>query len=82
MNPVLVSTALTVFLWIQAPAMAPQGSGGLEEPRERYANTIQPPEQVMGLIGIRPGLVIGEVGAGRGRMTVHLAARVGDTGKI
>jgi ubiquinone/menaquinone biosynthesis C-methylase UbiE len=36
----------------------------------------------MELIGIRPGLIIGEVGAGRGRVTVHLAARVGDTGKI
>ncbi len=36
----------------------------------------------MDVIGIRPDLIIGEVGAGRGRVTVHLAARVGDKGKI
>ncbi|MFC2156478.1 class I SAM-dependent methyltransferase [Acidobacteriota bacterium] len=42
----------------------------------------QPPEQVMDALGIKPGMVIGEVGAGRGRYTVHLAKRVGDKGKI
>jgi ubiquinone/menaquinone biosynthesis C-methylase UbiE len=57
-------------------------SGQLAEPFEQRANEIQPPDQVMALLGIRPGLVIGEVGAGRGRLTVHLAARVGTTGKI
>jgi ubiquinone/menaquinone biosynthesis C-methylase UbiE len=82
MNPALVSTALTIFLWAQAPAAIPQTSGGLAEPREQTANAIQPPEQVMDLVGIRPGLVVGEVGAGRGRVTVHLAVRVGEKGKI
>jgi ubiquinone/menaquinone biosynthesis C-methylase UbiE len=74
--------AMTVFLSVQGPAAIPQDPGRLTEPRELAANAIQPPEQVMDLIGIRPGLVIGEVGAGRGRVTVHLAARVGDTGRI
>jgi SAM-dependent methyltransferase len=54
----------------------------LTEPREMRANEIQPPERVMDILGIRPGLVIGEVGAGRGRVTVHLADRVGDKGKV
>jgi ubiquinone/menaquinone biosynthesis C-methylase UbiE len=36
----------------------------------------------MDAIGVKPGMVIGEVGAGRGRYTVHLADRVGDAGKI
>ncbi len=82
MNPLLVSAILTVLVQLQAPAPMPQSSGGLTEPRERSANAIQPPELVMDLVGIRPGLVIGEVGAGRGRVTVHLAVRVGETGKI
>ena len=82
MNPVLIPTVLTAFLWIQPSVTTPQSSSGLAEPREQQANAIQPPEQVMDLIGIRPGLVIGEVGAGRGRVTVHLAARVGNAGKI
>ncbi len=42
----------------------------------------QPPEEVMDAAGIKPGMVIGEVGAGRGRFTVHLARRVGPKGKI
>ncbi len=43
---------------------------------------LQPPEQVMGAIGVKPGMTIGEIGAGHGRYTVHLARRVGNGGKI
>ena len=42
----------------------------------------QPPEEVMDAAGIKPGMIIGEVGAGRGRFTMHLARRVGPKGKI
>jgi len=49
---------------------------------ERYANERQPAEKVMDAVGVKPGMVIGEVGAGRGRYTVLLADRVGDTGKV
>ncbi len=54
----------------------------LTEPSEVRANEMQPPDQVMDLLGVRPGLVVGEVGAGRGRLTVHLANRVGEKGRI
>ncbi|HQF88229.1 MAG TPA: class I SAM-dependent methyltransferase [Acidobacteriota bacterium] len=54
----------------------------LTEHREQMANEFQPPGLVMDLLGVRPGLVIGEVGAGRGRVTVHPADRVGDKGKV
>lgn len=53
-----------------------------EESREKRANDRMPPEKVMNAIGVKPGMVIGEVGAGRGRYTVHLANRVGSQGKI
>jgi len=66
----------------QTTAVAPTGASQLTEPNERRANEIQPPEKVMDLVGIRPGLIVGEVGAGRGRVTVHLAARVGAAGKV
>jgi len=49
---------------------------------ERQTFEKQPPEQVMDAAGIEPGMVIGEVGAGRGRVTLHLARRVGPEGKI
>jgi len=36
----------------------------------------------MDVIGVKPGMTIGEVGAGRGYFTFKLARRVGDQGKI
>ena len=51
--------------------------------RENSINEkLQPPEKVMDAIGVKPGMTIGEVGAGHGRYTVHLARRVGHRGKI
>jgi ubiquinone/menaquinone biosynthesis C-methylase UbiE len=49
---------------------------------EQRHNAYQPPEQVMDSIGVKPGMVIAEIGAGRGRYVVHMANRVGATGKI
>jgi ubiquinone/menaquinone biosynthesis C-methylase UbiE len=40
------------------------------------------PEKVMDVTGVVPGMVIGEVGAGRGYFTFWLAHRVGSSGKI
>jgi ubiquinone/menaquinone biosynthesis C-methylase UbiE len=54
----------------------------LQEFQEIGANLRQPPERVLAAAGVRPGMTIGEVGAGRGRYTVHLAAKVGPQGKI
>jgi SAM-dependent methyltransferase len=68
------------FLLVQS--IVPGGQAGLEESGERWTNRRQPPDRVMDAIGVRPGMVIGEVGAGRGRYTVHLAVRVGSSGKI
>jgi SAM-dependent methyltransferase len=49
---------------------------------EQRANAGQPPAKVMDASGVKPGMVIGELGAGRGRYTVHLAGRVGAAGKV
>lgn len=43
---------------------------------------LQPPVKVMDATGVTPGMTIGEIGAGHGRYTVHLARRVGNGGKI
>jgi ubiquinone/menaquinone biosynthesis C-methylase UbiE len=82
MRRLIVLTTMALFLAVQGPAITPQDIDRLTEHREISANSIQPPKEVMDLIGVRPGLVIGEVGAGRGRVTVHLAERVGAKGKI
>jgi CubicO group peptidase (beta-lactamase class C family)/ubiquinone/menaquinone biosynthesis C-methylase UbiE len=78
----LLLVALTASLSGREAAQSAREAGQLAEPREKRANDIQPPELVMDILGVRPGLVVGEVGAGRGRVTVHLAARVGNAGKV
>lgn len=42
----------------------------------------QQPERIMEIIGVRPGMIIGEAGAGGGYFTVKLAEEVGPEGKI
>ena len=42
----------------------------------------QPPGQIMDSIGVMPGMIIGEAGAGGGYMTFPLAMRVGSEGKV
>ncbi len=49
---------------------------------EKRLNRRQPPVKIMDAIGIKPGMIIGEVGAGTGRMTMWIANRVGDSGKV
>jgi len=57
-------------------------SRGVDEWEKKINEERQPPEKVMDAIGVKPGMVIGEIGAGRGRYTVHLARRVGPAGKV
>jgi ubiquinone/menaquinone biosynthesis C-methylase UbiE len=40
------------------------------------------PDRALELIGITPGMVVADVGAGTGYMTMRLAGRVGRTGKV
>lgn len=78
----IVALVLPVLGALGLAAGSIQQADRLSNPDEAWANRVQPPAIVMDLLGIRAGLVIGEVGAGRGRVTVHLADRVGPTGHI
>ncbi len=49
---------------------------------EELIDQTQPPEKVLDAIGLKPGMVVGEVGAGRGHYTVRLAERVGPRGRV
>ncbi|MBN1637486.1 MAG: methyltransferase domain-containing protein [Ignavibacteriales bacterium] len=42
----------------------------------------QQPVKIMDMLGIKPGMVIGEAGAGDGYFTFFLAKRVGDKGRV
>ena len=40
------------------------------------------PQKLMDAIGVKPGMIIGEAGAGEGYFTFKLARRVGETGRV
>jgi ubiquinone/menaquinone biosynthesis C-methylase UbiE len=62
-----------------APVMGVGGADWLDRPeREKEEN----PEGALDAIGIRPGMIVADVGAGTGYMSLRLAKRVGPTGKV
>jgi precorrin-6B methylase 2 len=62
-----------------AGVMGVQGADWLNRPeREQEEN----PEGALDALAIRPGMVIADVGAGTGYMSLRLAKRVGPTGKV
>ena len=74
-------TCLAV-LAVGFPLWAGQVRDGLTLPQEIGLNERQPPEFVLKVIGIRPGMAVGEVGAGRGRYSVQIASRIGPGGRL
>ena len=53
--------------------------GALEDPKR---DAYQKPQQVVMALGLRPGEVIADIGAGSGYFTFRLAHHVGDKGKV
>jgi ubiquinone/menaquinone biosynthesis C-methylase UbiE len=43
---------------------------------------VVPAEKVLDAVGVKPGMIIGEIGAGSGIFTIPLAVRVGEKGRI
>ena len=71
--------ALVVALALSGPTT---GQDPMAEAWEDSVNRTQPPDRVLDAIGLKAGMSVGEVGAGRGRYTVHLARRVGPRGAV
>lgn len=69
----ILSAALLLYPF--APSL---GGQYRNETRDR----VEQPEKVMEATGVKPGMVIGEVGAGHGYFTFWLARGVGETGRI
>jgi precorrin-6B methylase 2 len=74
--------AMIASLSLGVLAQEPRGVLAPENANEARLNRLQPPDQVMDAIGIQPGMVGAEIGAGRGRYVVQLAVRVDESGKI
>ena len=72
---IVCATALVVVTCVIATAPAPCfGQVGRE--------TWQPPEKILDAIGVKPGMRVGEAGAGEGYFTFPLARRVGPRGVV
>ncbi len=66
-------TAVVIILFIVfSPSPAQEG----------WRDRLMQPERTMDAIGVRPGMVIGEAGAGEGYFTFHLSRRVGSGGMV
>ena len=70
-----------IVLWIVLGTFGQEKSVPVES-WERRLNQVQPPEEIMDAIGLKPGMVIGDIGAGEGRLAVWFADRVGPEGKV
>lgn len=65
---------LLAVSWLAAPLI------GQDDWKARDA--WQKPQEVMDVLGIKAGSIVGDVGAGEGYFTFHLAERVGPSGKV
>jgi ubiquinone/menaquinone biosynthesis C-methylase UbiE len=72
---------LTALLSFQMNSCRKRGGYWSKEWEEWFEST-QPSEVIMDTLGIRPGMIIAEVGAGNGRLAVKMAHRVGQTGTV
>ena len=75
-----IPSALFLFfiLGLSANSLLAQDPDSWEDRQTR----LQPPYLVIPAIGLEEGMVVGEIGAGRGRYSVILAGHVGDQGHI
>ncbi len=55
---------------------------GVAQSPNATRDAIEQPEKVMEVTGVKPGMVIGEIGAGHGYFTFWLAKGVGEQGKV
>ena len=74
---------LILFLLLSCGSFAGAQVGKVQvEPWEERLNKQHKPVHLMDAMGLDKGMVIADIGAGRGRMTVFFARRVGNKGMV
>ena len=69
-----VFATVAILSFIVTPSLAQNANPSRDK--------IEQPDKVMEATGVKPGMVVGEVGAGRGYFTFWLAKGVGPSGKV
>jgi len=72
---------ILIFISLSAISVA-QEKIVLSEPSEAWLNSQHQPEKLMDAIGLKEGMTIADIGAGRGRMTVFFSLKVGEKGSV
>ena len=73
---------ILVISFMNCPAIISQENKVPVEPGESWLNSQHQPEKLMDAIGLKEGMTIADIGAGRGRMTVFFSLRVGIKGNV
>src|SRR5256885_10649315 len=71
---------LPLLLMLAVLSCAARPLSGQDDSKAR--DLWQKPQEVMDALGIKEGSIVGDIGAGGGYFTFHLAARVGPKGKV
>ena len=79
MPPLYRASSRLFFLLLVLPWLAPPL---LSQDDWKARDQWEKPQQVMDVLGLKPGSIVADVGAGEGYFTFHLAARVGPAGKV
>jgi ubiquinone/menaquinone biosynthesis C-methylase UbiE len=79
---VVIILLMFFFAMVNVGISKPQDVLTPENANEARLNRLQPPDRVMDAIGIKPGMVVAEIGAGHGRYVVQIAVRVGENGRV
>lgn len=72
---------ISILLCLSAISVA-QNKKVPSEPSETWLNTQHQPDKLIDAIGLKEGMAIADIGAGRGRMTVFFSLKVGDGGRV
>ncbi len=71
----VLAVAIALMAGLPAPPAGAQYQNATRD-------SVEQPEKVMEATGVKPGMVVGEVGAGAGYFTFWLSRGVGETGKV
>jgi predicted methyltransferase len=82
MGPQALNSSRRLFALLSVIALTDSYAAAKAPADSKERDAWQRPAEVMDALGIKPGSVVADVGAGSGYFTLHLAHRVGPEGKI